>query len=65
MTPQEQYIKLYAADIRAHASAYKTYLQDDPEGHIARRIEGLPDADIKRLLSDLKAEIRAVKRCTT
>lgn len=62
MTPQEQYIKLYAADIRANASAYKTYLQADPEGYVARLIEGLPDADVKQMLSGLKSEIRAVKK---
>ena len=61
MTPQSQYIKLYAEDIRAHASAYKHYLQADPEGYAGRIIEGLPDADVKQMLADLKAEIRAVK----
>lgn len=61
MTPRAQYIKLYAADIRAHASAFKNYLQADPEGYAARIIEGLPDADVNRMLADLKAEIRAVK----
>ena len=60
MTPSQQYIKLYAADIRAHASAFKDYLQVDPEGYAARIIEGLPDADVKRMLANLKAEIKAV-----
>ena len=60
MTPSQQYIKLYAEDIRAHASAFKDYLQVDPEGYAARIIEGLPDADVKRMLADLKAEIKAV-----
>ena len=60
MTPSQQYIKLYAADIRAHASAFKDYVQVDPEGYAARIIEGLPDADVKRMLADLKAEIKDV-----
>lgn len=64
MTAREQYIKLYADDIRAHASSYKSYLQADPEGYAARLIYGLPDADVKRMLADLKAEIRAVERST-
>ncbi len=61
MTPiQQQYIKLYAADIRAHASHFKHGVSIDPEGYAARIIEGLPDADVKRMLADLKAEIKAV-----
>lgn len=60
MTPRQQYIKLYAADIRAHASAFKDYLQVDPEGYAARIIEGLPDAYVKRMLANLKAEIKAI-----
>ena len=60
MTLRDQYIKLYAADIRANASAFKDYLQVDPEGYAARIIEGFPDADVKQMLADLKAEIKAV-----
>ena len=60
MTPSQQYIKLYAADIRAHASHFKAGVSIDPEGYAARIIEGLPDADVKRMLADLKAEIKAV-----
>ena len=60
MTPKQQYIKLYAEDIRSHASAFKDYLQVDPEGYAARIIEGLPDAYVEIMLADLKAEIKAV-----
>ena len=60
MTPSQQYIKLYAADIRAHASHFKHGVSIDPEGYAARIIEGLPDADVKRMLADLKAEIKAI-----
>ena len=60
MTPSQQYIKLYASDIRAHASHFKSGVSIDPEGYAARIIEGLPDADVNRMLADLKAEIKAI-----
>ncbi len=64
MTPQAQYIKLYAADIRAHASHFKAGVSTDPEGYAARLIEGLPDYDVKQMLTNLKAEIRAIGKAS-
>ena len=60
MTPNQQYIKLYAEDIRAHSSHFKAGVSIDPEGYAALIIEGLPDSDVKRMLADLKAEIKSV-----
>lgn len=43
----DAFVQLYARDIRA-----------DPEGTARRIIDGLGDADARRLLADLKAERR-------
>jgi hypothetical protein len=60
MTARNEYIKLYAADIRAHASHFKAGVSIDPEGYAYRLTEGLPEEDMRRMLSDLKEELRAV-----
>jgi len=54
----DAFVQLYARDIRENPDAYKRGVVADPEGTARRIIEGLGDADARRLLADLKAERR-------
>lgn len=58
----DQYIALYAADVRANPGAFKLSVSANPEAAAADLIEGMDDSEVRQMLAYLKAEIKAVKK---
>ncbi|MGE3582887.1 MAG: hypothetical protein AB7J28_15905 [Hyphomonadaceae bacterium] len=57
-----EYIALSAADVRAHPQAFKARVVADPEGAAASVIDGLSLGEVRRLIREQKAEMRAAAR---
>lgn len=62
MSKAQEFIALYALDIRENPEAYKRALLVDPETAAAEIIDGLDESDIAQLLRDLKAERRLIAK---
>jgi len=55
---REQYVRLYAQDVRAFPDCYKERIVNDPEGAARQTIEVLDDDEVRQCIRDLKEEQR-------
>lgn len=62
MSVRLQYVSLFTDDVAR--GGYKPTVVADPIKHANNLIEGLTDAEVSRLLRELRAEIRMVERLT-
>jgi hypothetical protein len=58
----DQFVELYAQDVREFPDAYKQRVRLDPEGSARSLIDGLDESEIAQMLRDLKHERRTVKK---
>lgn len=58
----EEYINLFARDVRNNPSAYKESVRANPERAAKRVIDGLTYAEVRRLTRELRAEIKMLKK---
>lgn len=62
MQLKSAYIALFVDDVRANPTTYKASVVADPAGAAASVLDGLSRDEVARMLADLRAEIRVVRR---